>query len=314
MARASRSRRDAWTHSPRDGHDVGILNIDKPPDLTSHDVVAQVRRICEQKRVGHAGTLDPMATGVLVVCLGEATRLVEYLADSRKSYQSKIRFGITTDSFDAKGRVVQKRDWSDLSLQLIERALAGFTGRIQQVPPMYSALKHQGQPLYRLARRGITVERKPRTVEIYAIKIMDWQPPDLTLRVDCSKGTYVRVLAHDLGQAVGPGAHLFGLTRLAVGQFRLEEAVSLDMLLNERESGFWRRHLLPIHDVLGHLPGVTVDEDTATHIRFGQAVSLSPPENTQICCAYDGQHRLIAILKPDDKSDLWRPHKVLTST
>ena len=314
MRSSARLPPDPSTHSCRDGLNVGVLNIDKPKGLTSHDVVVSVRRLSGQQRVGHAGTLDPMATGVLVVCLGKATRIVEYLMGSAKSYLGTVRFGVITETWDAEGRVLEERDCEGLSLEAIQRALPRFTGRIEQVPPMYSALKRQGQPLYRLARQGITVPRNPRTVEVHSLRIMSWQSPELVLRIDCSTGTYVRALAHDLGQVLGAGAHLSGLTRLAVGDFRLEGAVSLDTLWSERHSDLWRRHLVPIRVALGHMHSVTLDEDTARRVRFGQAVKLTLAQDAQLYCAYDRQRRLIAILKPDRKNGLWRPHKVLATS
>ncbi|MCD6519847.1 MAG: tRNA pseudouridine(55) synthase TruB, partial [Anaerolineae bacterium] len=179
----------------------GILNIDKPKGLTSHDVVDRVRRLAKQRRVGHAGTLDPLATGVLILCLGGATRIVEYLSESPKAYRATIRFGLVTDTWDLEGKVIEEREWQGLSLAEIQQVLSQFQGTIEQVPPMYSALKHQGKPLYKLARQGITVARKPRRVEIYRLSILDWRPPELVLEVECSKGTYIRSLAYELGQA-----------------------------------------------------------------------------------------------------------------
>ena len=291
----------------------GLLNIDKPQGMTSHDVVAIVRRIARQRQVGHAGTLDPLATGVLIVVLGAATRVVEYVADADKVYRAIIRFGLTTDTWDAEGSITGQRDASGLSLAIIEQALSAFVGEIQQVPPMYSAIKRDGQPLYKLARRGLTVERQPRTVVIHRLHIEDWSPPDLTLCIECSKGTYVRSLAHDLGQAVGSGAYLAALTRLAVGQFRLEDAVSLAMLQQGAASGAWRQHLLPLHLALCRLPGIMVDGDTARRIGFGQAVELPGPVDADTCYAYTRDERFLALLHRDAVDGLWHPHKVLLS-
>ena len=289
---------------------TGILNIDKPQGHTSHDVVARVRRIADQRRVGHAGTLDPMATGVLVVCLGKATRVVDYVADGLKAYRATVRFGAVTDTWDAEGRVLSQQPWDGLGLSEVEQALSAFVGRIEQVPPMYSALKFHGQPLYRLARQGVTVAREPRIVEIQRVGLLNWRPPDLEIEVVCSKGTYVRSLAHDLGQRLGPGAHLASLTRTAVGPFCLKEAVSLDTLASGQADGSWREHLRPIEAALCHLPRVTVDADTAKRLAYGQGVSLSAPAAPRLC-AYDDQGRLVAILRPDEA--LWRPHKVFVS-
>ena len=195
----------------------GILNINKPAGKTSFAVVAMVKRLTGEKHVGHAGTLDPMATGVLPVCLGQATRLVEYLMDTTKTYRAEIELGVSTDSYDREGAVTQKCDASAVTLAQIETALNSFRGVITQIPPMYSAVKHQGKPLYELARAGIDVERKARTAKIYSLEIRDWQNPFLTIEVNCGKGTYIRSLANDLGQALGCGATLSALERSRCG-------------------------------------------------------------------------------------------------
>jgi len=298
----------------RDDDVSGVLNIDKPKGLTSYAVVSRLRRGLKQRRVGHAGTLDPLATGVLVVCLGRAVRLTEYVAENAKAYRATIRFGLTTTTWDLEGEVVERRAYDRLSLETIQQALPGFIGRIAQVPPMYSALKRGGQPLYRLARRGITVEREARLVEVQGIEVLSWQPPDLVLRIACSKGTYIRSLAHDLGQALGVGAVLADLARLAVGNLRLEEAISLEALLSEGHDGSWKRHLLPMRVALGEMPGVQVDEETARRISFGQSVSLDLAGDAMLSYAYDEGERLLAILKRDPESGLWWPQKVLNES
>ncbi len=291
---------------------AGILNLDKPKELTSHDVVARVRRLVGHRQVGHAGTLDPMATGVLVVCLGKATRLIEYLADHRKIYRATVRFGTVTDTWDAEGQVVESHNSDEVTLEVIERALPSFRGVIEQTPPMYSALKRGGQPLYKLARKGLTVEREPRRVEIHDLRIMDWRPPELFLWIECSKGTYVRALAYDLGRAVGVGGYLSALTRLAVGGFRLEEAISLEALEAGNPSGLWQRHILPLQAALGNMPGCTItDESTIQRISRGQEVALDLPEGAQLGYACDGEQRLLAILKRRNQDGLWQPDKVL---
>jgi len=297
--------------------DSGILNIDKPAGATSHDVVARVRRLTPGSRVGHAGTLDPMATGVLVVCIGGATRLIEYVADASKRYRATIRFGVTTATWDAEGEVEERRPTGGLTLEAIEAALSRFVGVIEQVPPMYSALKRDGQPLYRLARRGITVEREPRRVHVYAIEVEGWECPDLVVHVHCSKGTYVRALAHDLGEMLGVGAHLAALTRTAVGAFTLQEAVDLEGLLAERESGGWREHLLDASVAVRGLPRAVLDDEAARRIGHGQAVTLDVAKCTSFrgdgseVAAFDRQGRLLAVARYDPQSGLWRPHKVL---
>ncbi len=291
--------------------DSGILNIDKPAGLTSHDVVARVRRLVPKIRVGHAGTLDPMATGVLVVCIGKATRLVEYVADADKRYRATIRFGATTTTWDAEGDVEERRPIDGLDLARIEAELQRLVGAIDQVPPMYSALKRNGQPLYRLARQGVTVDREARRVEVYSLEVEDWEPPDLIVRVHCSKGTYVRALAHDLGEVLGVGAHLAALARTAVGTFTLEDAVDLEWLLAQRESGAWREHLLDASVAVRRLPRAVADDEAARRLAHGQAASLAVFGDGPEAAAYDAEGQLLALVRHDPGSGLWRPHKVL---
>ncbi len=288
----------------------GILNINKPGGMTSHDVVDRVRRISGQRRVGHAGTLDPLATGVLLVCLGQATRVAEYLMASDKVYQAQVRLGVSTDTHDAEGEVTATAE-VNVSEDEVREALSSFVGSIQQVPPMYSALKHKGTPLYKLARQGITVEREPRSVEIHDIELLDWTPPLLTIRVKCSPGTYIRALARDLGQKLGCGAHLQSLTRLASGHFTLETAVSLDELEKVWAQGDWRKLLYPLDEALLDLEPMIVDGETEKRIRHGQQVQgPAAREKGELRRAYSPKGELIAILRHDPRTDLWQPKKV----
>ncbi|MGH2537660.1 MAG: tRNA pseudouridine(55) synthase TruB, partial [Candidatus Promineifilaceae bacterium] len=220
--------------------DAGLLVLDKPAGPTSHDVIQQLRRLTGVRRIGHAGTLDPLASGVLLVCLGRAARLLEYLVGLDKTYWAALRLGQTTDTYDAEGQLTAERP-VDLGRAEIEAALAAFRGPIAQRPPMYSALKLGGRPLYQLARQGLEVERPPRQVMIHSLDLLDWRPPRLELRLACSSGAYIRSLAHDLGQALGPGAHLAALRREAVGDFGLDEATQPDALT----PAGWRADLQP---------------------------------------------------------------------
>jgi tRNA pseudouridine55 synthase len=292
----------------------GILNIDKPAGMTSHDVVDRVRQLSGQRRVGHAGTLDPAATGVLVVCLGQATRVVEYLMASDKVYRAQIRLGVSTDTHDARGCVTATAevDISEEEGWRVREALASFVGSIQQVPPMYSALKREGVPLYKLARQGITVEREPRSIEIHDIKLLRWTPPLLTIRVRCSPGTYIRALARDLGQKLGCGAHLHSLTRLASGHFTLEKAVSLDELAEAFEQGNWQEHIHPLDEALLDFEPVIVDAQAEKRIRHGQQVN--GPDSPGLRRAYAQTGEFIAILKHDPQTGLWQPQKVFTAS
>ncbi len=291
----------------------GILIVNKPGGMTSHDVVARVHRWSGIRRVGHAGTLDPLATGVLVLCLGQATRLSEYLMASPKQYRATILLGVETDTYDREGRVV-RRSPVNLSRAQVEAALAEFVGKIAQVPPMYSALKREGTPLYRLARRGQEVERQARQVEIYTLQLMDWSPPQLTIEVTCSPGTYIRSLAHDLGQRLGCGAHLTALTRLASGEFRLEQAVTLDELSAAFMERTWQRYLLPMDVALQGLPALHLDARQAARVRQGMSLPAAPDHPGGPARAYDPEGHLVAILKRTQDGSHWRPEKVFQTS
>jgi tRNA pseudouridine55 synthase len=318
----------------------GILNLDKPRGLTSHDVVDRVRELTGVRRVGHAGTLDPLATGVLLVCIGQATRVSEYLMAGQKVYRARVRLGISTDTYDAEGRVVASVDPVEVDRAQVEAALARFRGVIEQVPPMYSALKREGEPLHALARRGVEVEREPRRVEISRLALTAWEPPECTLEVTCSPGTYVRALAHDLGQALGCGAHLAGLTRLASGEFRLEDAVTLDAFAQAAAEGRWPDLLHPLDAALTGFPALHLDADAARRLCAGQAIAAPPappgppPRNPStppldslggrlragaggieggMARAYGPDGSLLALAAYDPATATWRPHKVFHS-
>lgn len=291
----------------------GILNLDKPRGPTSHDVVSRVRRLTNVRRVGHAGTLDPLATGVLLVCIGRATRVSEYLMAGQKVYRAQVHLGVTTDTYDAEGQIVEEVPVDASRLQ-VETALAQFQGTISQVPPMYSAIKRQGKPLYRLARQGIEVQREPRLVEIYRLELTGWEPPLCTLEVACSSGTYVRALAHDLGQVLGCGAHLAGLTRLASGGFRVEDAVTLDAFTQAVEEESWAALLHPLDAALDHLPALNLDADDARRLCAGQSITSPEPPSDQreetLARAYGPDGTFLALATFDVVAGLWRPHKV----
>jgi len=287
----------------------GILNINKPRGITSHDVVSRVRRITGQRRVGHAGTLDPLATGVLVLCLGQATRVIEYLMIDNKVYRARIRLGISTDTYDAEGQITHQTDPDPSSRVQGEQGLVAFVGMIQQTPPMYSAIKHKGTPLYRLARRGQVVPRQARPVHVSALELLDWAPPELEIRVHCSKGTYIRSLAHDLGQDLGCGAHLAGLIREASGSFCLERSITLDELAEAFASGEGPRLLQPLDVALQAFPAVTVNAAVARKIGFGQRVQLLEAPGVAMCRVYTTDGRLLALLKHVSDGH-WQPRKV----
>jgi len=215
----------------------GILVVDKPPGMTSFDVVRRVRHLTATRRVGHAGTLDPMATGVLLVAVGWATRLVEYLMAGEKDYLATLRLGRTTDSQDATGQTLAERPWQHIDRQMLADVLARFSGEISQLPPMFSALKRDGQPLYKLARQGLEVPRAPRAVQIHSLIVATFAPPDVTFTVRCSKGTYVRTLCHDIGEQLGCGACMTALRRVACGPYDLSVSHTLEALQSLAEQG-----------------------------------------------------------------------------
>ncbi|MBA3944689.1 MAG: tRNA pseudouridine(55) synthase TruB [Herpetosiphonaceae bacterium] len=287
----------------------GFLNIDKAAGMTSHDVVAQVRRLSRQKRVGHGGTLDPAATGVLPIGLGDATRLLEYLVEGKKSYQAIIRLGSTTTTDDAEGPLITSAPVPSLTTTDLEAAFAPFIGVIAQVPPAYSAIQVAGQRMYDLARQGQEIELPPRTVEIDRIALLDWSSPDVSVLVTCGKGTYIRALARDVGAALGCGAHLARLRRTAVGPLAVEQAITLDAL--RADPNLLSARMLSPAAAVADWPRAVVDEPTRQAIRHGRAVPLSGVEGDR-ACAYDSHDTLIALLAP--LGDLWQPYKVLRST
>jgi tRNA pseudouridine55 synthase len=278
-------------------------------------VVDRVRVLTGIRRVGHAGTLDPLATGVLLVCVGRATRVSEYLMAGHKVYRAQVRLGITTDTYDAEGRVLAQAP-VEVSRAQVESALAHFRGTIEQVPPMYSAVKHKGIPLHRLARRGIgeaEIPLRPRQVEITQLELTTWTPPALTLELICSRGTYVRSLAHDLGQVLDCGAHLTGLTRLASGDFRLEDAVTLAELISAAAEGRWIELLHPIDAALSRFPALHVDAEAARRICSGQAVAVPYDEEwtrAALARVYSQDGRFLALAAHDPAADAWLPRKV----
>lgn len=295
----------------------GILCIDKATGMTSHDVVARVRRLAGQRRVGHAGTLDPAASGVLPVCLGQATRIVEYLSEAGKAYRATVRFGVVTDTYDAEGRVVREQPVS-LTYDEIAAVLPEFLGEQMQRPPAYSALKRNGQPLYALARAGQAVEVEPRAIVIYDLKLVSWQAPHLVLDVECGKGTYIRSLAYDLGERLGPGAHLAGLIRTRSGPFALGQCVSLEALAEAKDRGTLGDSLLAADEALLSWRAAVLGEANEARLRQGQLLRFSSPASQsqaaavegELIRAYSADGRFLGILRREDVG-AWQPHKVL---
>ncbi len=287
----------------------GILNLHKPSGISSHDAVYAVRKVLPNTKVGHAGTLDPMASGVLLICLGHATRVTEYLQAHTKIYRARVRLGVETDTYDATGRVIAEKPIASTPKQ-IERAVRSFIGKLSQKPPAYSAIKQQGTPLYKLARRGVDVETAPRDVEIYAIESLAFELPDVEFTVRCSKGTYIRSIAHDLGEKLDCGAHLSALTRLASGEFTLEQSLTLDQLRDATARGVIATHLHPLDRALTHFQAAILDPDTAKKLLNGISVTLSGDFTSPLVRAYSSNGELLALLEPTDDEKIWKPKKV----
>lgn len=279
----------------------GVLLLDKPIGLTSNDALQKARRLFSAAKGGHTGTLDPLATGLLPLCFGEATKFSADLLDADKTYEAVLKLGVTTDSGDAEGQVTATAA-VNVSEADVAQVLPQFTGDIQQIPPMHSALKCNGRPLYELARKGIEIERAPRAVTIHAIDLVSFSGDSLTLRVACSKGTYIRVLAADIGQALGCGAHLCALRRTVVGDLDLAHAVTLAELEALDETGRVG-HLQAVDALLHTLPVLTVEGEAAERFRHGNPVALPEGLSGKIRVYADG--RLIGVGEPGPDGRLW---------
>ena len=295
----------------------GILNVDKPPAITTMDVVRRLKRASGQKRVGHGGTLDPVATGVVPVFFGHATRVMEYLINSTKDYRTEVELGVETDTYDSLGSPTKQRDASSVTADQVEQALESFRGTIHQVPPMFSALKRDGKRLYDLARSGIEVEREARVVEVQHLEMVRWDPPIATLEIRCGRGFYVRSLAHDLGQTLGCGGHMKSLVRQRSGPFRLSEAQSLEDAMTVFEDGDGQNLLRPPDVVLGHLRAVIADRGIETLIRKGQSLppGLGVPvtSSDEKCRLYTVDGRFIAVISFDTTQGRWHPDRVFAA-
>jgi tRNA pseudouridine55 synthase len=287
----------------------GLLIINKPVGPTSHDIVYKVRKWSGERRVGHTGTLDPLASGVLIICLGTATRISEYILHSDKRYTATIRLGQTTATYDSQGAILEQKA-VDLSREQIEAALNQFRGTINQTPPAYSAIQVGGKRAYDMARDGEEFELKARTITIHSLDIVSWKEPDLTIDIACSSGTYIRSIANDLGQALGCGGHIVGLTRTATGPFTLDDAHELDELQNLRPLGFIQL-MRPTDDALLMWPAIQLDAAGATRIQHGNPVPLTPGATEGLGRAYDPRSRLVAIVEVDLEHNEWKPKKVL---
>ena len=252
----------------------GILLLDKPLGMTSNDALQRVKRMYHARKAGHTGSLDPLATGLLPICFGDATKMSAYLLDADKRYQVRVKLGVTTATADTEGEVIATASTEGIGEEDVRAKLAEFTGEIEQLPPMYSALKHKGERLYKLARQGIEVEREPRRITIFSLQMSDWALSEFSLDVHCSKGTYVRTLAEDIGNALGCGAHVTALRRTGVGPYDEQQMVSVEALEQAREQGTRGLDslLLPVESSVGHWPEVRLSDDAAYYMKMGQAV------------------------------------------
>lgn len=295
----------------------GIINVHKEKGFTSHDVVAKLRGILHQKKIGHTGTLDPDATGVLPVCVGKATKVCELLTDQSKTYTAVVRLGVVTDTQDMTGNLLKENEVS-CSREEVEEAVSAFTGEIWQTPPMYSALKVNGKRLYELARQGIEVERKRRKIMIYSSNITDYHPEknEFTLTVTCSKGTYIRTLCHDIGEKLSCGATMAVLARTGVGEFKLEDSYTLAQIEDICKGGKCEDILIPVDAIFQRCPEVVVHDDGVRHLKNGNVVSAGTcrvPQglkNGEMVRMYDSTHRFYALYKFNDVDQCFTNHKM----
>ncbi len=276
-------------------------------------MVAFVRGRSRVKRVGHTGTLDPAATGVLPLCLGQATRLAEYLSDADKTYVADVRLGVETDTYDADGEIIATSDASSITIADIEAVLPRFTGDFGQTPPAYSAIKRNGVPLYKLARAGQSVELPVRPVHVEGLRVLSYEAPSLRLEIDCAKGFYVRSLAHDLGAALGVGGSLTGLVRTRVGSFHLHDAVDMDSLKQDFEAGTWQHRLWAPDEILNHWEALILGADNERLIRTGRPIAVTEirrADSRGLGRAYALDGSFLAVVRCES-AGAWKAEKVL---
>ena len=288
----------------------GILVVDKPSGMTSHDVVSVIRKGTGFRRIGHTGTLDPRASGVLIILIGPAVRLSEYLTCDKKGYEAMIRFGSVSDTYDGDGNVIQTGAGIPQDEEEIMDVMADFVGDIVQVPPAYSAIKINGKKAYDLARKGQEVKLPERHIHVYSFDFIEYNPPELTADIICSSGTYVRSIAHDLGQKLGCGAYLYGLKRTMSGKFTLRDAVPLTVLKKAFEDGNWYQYLIPAAEALNEYEEVMLDMETEADILHGRRIPAEPGEHQTLGKAVSEQGELIALLEYVPETCEWKPKKV----
>ena len=288
----------------------GIFNVYKEKGYTSHDVVAKLRGIAGQKKIGHTGTLDPDAEGVLPVCLGKATKVCDVLTDKTKTYQAVLLLGRRTDTQDISGACLEEQDTAGLTEEDVRRAVESFRGGYMQTPPMYSALKVGGKKLCELAREGKTVERKARKVQIHRIEIRRMELPRVWIEVECSKGTYIRTLCDDIGEMLGVGGCMEELLRTRVGSFRLEDSVRISQLEKYREAGTLGEHLIPVDCLFADCPRVDVTERLEPLLYNGNPLCLPEREDGQLVRMYDSSGRFIALYRYQQENHIYKNEKM----
>jgi tRNA pseudouridine55 synthase len=286
----------------------GVLVVDKPVGYTSHDIVQIIRRGTGIRRAGHTGTLDPRASGVLVVLLGPAVRLSEYVSASDKRYQAVIQLGTTTDTYDADGQVLTNNPVNITEEQFVA-ALQSFIGEIEQVPPPYSAVKVKGRKAYEMAREGEDIDLQPRKIRVYSLELLEWAPPEALIDVYCSSGTYISSLANDLGKMLGCGAHLVGLRRTKSGRFTLRDAVPLRKLKEAFEQGNWYQYVIPAAEALSDWPSVELTSEQVDAVRHGHRIPGKAGVG-KMARGISEQGELIALLEFDPATSEWQPKKV----
>jgi len=294
----------------------GVLVVDKPVGMTSHDVVQAIRNGTGLRRAGHTGTLDPRASGVLVILVGPAVRLSEFVSASDKRYQAIIRLGSTTDTFDADGKFTHSDQPINVTEEQFEAVLKTFIGEIEQTPPPYSAVKVQGRKAYEMARQGEEVELEPRKITVHHLEVLEWAPPEIVIDVHCSSGTYVRSLANDLGQQLGCGAYLVGLRRTKSGRFSLRDATPLRKLQEAFTAGNWYQYLIPAAEALGEWPAVELSPDEVEDVRHGHRVKAAEDAKPGMVRGVSTQGELVALmeLKEGEGGALeYQPKKVFFS-
>ena len=283
----------------------GIVVLDKNIGLSSNRALQEVKRLYDARKAGHTGSLDPLATGVLPLCLGEATKVSQFLLDSDKKYRARVKLGVRTDSADSEGCEIARCEDFDISRKQIEKSLQNFRGEIDQVPPMHSALKVNGVPLYKMARKGETIERKARRVTIYSIELTEFEGDELELKIACSKGTYIRTIADDLGQLLGCGAHIIALRRTQAGAFTEADCVTTKQLREESERdgvSAIDAHLIPMDQAIAYLPEVELPSITASFIKNGQPVLVRHlPAEGLVRLYEEGQFIGIGCIDDDGK-------------